>query len=82
MDAKYLSYSELICGLAACEPHVPHGDQTGESRTRYIFRFYCRDPSGKLNFSEFREMVRDIRRNKGFSTDEIDVLNEATVSAK
>ncbi|XP_059091755.1 uncharacterized protein LOC131887219 [Tigriopus californicus] len=82
MDAKYLSYSELICGLAACEPHVPHGDQTGESRTRYIFRFYCRDPSGKLDFSEFREMVRDIRRCKGFSTDEIDVLNEATVSAK
>ena len=37
---NYLSFSEFICGLAACEPQTPHGDAPGEARCRYIFRYY------------------------------------------
>ena len=37
-NEKYLSYPELISGLAACEPCTPHGDLSGEARCRYIFR--------------------------------------------
>jgi hypothetical protein len=83
-DAKfqYLSYPELICGLSACEPNTPHGDSSGEARCRYIFRFYNYKANGRLSTEEFRNMVRDIRATKGFSTDPVDVENEANVSAK
>ena len=37
---NYLSFSEFICGLAACDPQTPHGDASGEARCRYIFRYY------------------------------------------
>ena len=39
---NYLSFSEFICGLAACDPQTAHGDASGEARCRYIFRYYDR----------------------------------------
>ncbi len=79
---QYLSYPELICGLSACEPKTPHGDQSGETRCRYIFRYYNDEGNGRLSAEEFKNMVKDIRESKGFSTDPADVENEANVSAK
>lgn len=80
--ANFLSFSEVLCGLCALEPDTPHGDQAGEARCRYIFRFYKHNPSPKLTFDEFCAMVRDIREAKGFSTDEEDVEKEARASSK
>ena len=112
---KFLSFSEFICGLAACEPQTPHGDAPGEARCRYIFRFYdkvwyynmnkkgivfknmtafleliitfncisfSQNSDGLLEYEEFLEMIKDIRKAKGLSISDIDVQKEASMSAK
>ena len=45
---------EMVCGLCACEPGTPHGDNAGEARCRYIFRYYNRVGDGRLTSEEFR----------------------------
>ncbi len=79
---KFLSYPEFISGLAACEPNTPHGDSCGEIRCRYIFKFYDKNHDGKLEFPEFTNMVKDIRKLRGSSTEDPLVLEEAENSAK
>jgi len=77
-----LTFSDLLTGLSACEPHTPHGDQAGEARCRIIFRYYSRGQAGRLTFNEFCAIVRDIRVAKGLSADSKDVEAEAAISAK
>ena len=48
----------MVCGLCACEPGTPHGDNAGEARCRYIFRYYNRAGDGRLTSEEFRLELR------------------------
>lgn len=45
-------------------------------------RFYNRAGDGKLNFSEFCSLIRDVRVSKGFSSEPSEVEKEAKISAK
>ncbi|XP_052800805.1 uncharacterized protein LOC128231722 isoform X1 [Mya arenaria] len=80
---RYLSCKDVLLGLAAMEPSTQHGGMPAEMRCRYIFRFYDRNMDGNLQFDEFKRLVFDIRQNKGLSTDESavdeDALNSASV---
>ncbi|KAJ6217351.1 hypothetical protein RDWZM_008508 [Blomia tropicalis] len=62
----YLSFHEVLLGIAALEPNIGHG----EFRTRFIFRYYDTDYSGTLNADEFRLLVLDM--NPGASQQVID----------
>ena len=53
-----------------------------DHKTKCVFRYYNASGSGRLSFSEFSDMVRDIRVIKGCSDDEEDVKSEAAISAK
>lgn len=79
---NHLSFPEFISGLAACEQNTPHGDGCGESRCRYIFRYYDLNNNGKLDFQEFCHMVSDIRALRGVSNSPAEVIAEAENSAK
>ena len=48
----------------------------------FFLRYYNSSGSGRLSFSEFTRMVKDIRVIKGCSDDEEDVKSEAAISAK
>ncbi len=48
----------------------------------FPFRYYNTDGSNKMSFSEFCDLVRDVREAKGYSTSKADVEKEATMSAK
>ena len=52
----YLSFHELLIGLATIEPGTIHG----ESRVRFIFRYYDADGSGSLSEEEFRALTFDL----------------------
>ena len=52
----FLSFHEVLLGLAAIEPATAHG----EARVKFIFRFYDRKNKGMLLESDFRKMVNDI----------------------
>jgi hypothetical protein len=60
---------------------MPHGGFSGEMRCRYIFKFYNKTHSDKLNFEEFCAMIKDIRKKKGMSTGKVDIEREAGLSA-
>ncbi|XP_060084736.1 uncharacterized protein LOC132564003, partial [Ylistrum balloti] len=79
---RILNFKEVLLGLAAMEPSTQHGGMPAEMRCRYIFRFYDKNMDSFLQFSEFREMVRDIRQIKGLSTDDEAVSEDAMKSAK
>ncbi|XP_052800806.1 uncharacterized protein LOC128231722 isoform X2 [Mya arenaria] len=79
---RYLSCKDVLLGLAAMEPSTQHGGMPAEMRCRYIFRFYDRNMDGNLQFDEFKRLVFDIRQNKGLSTDESAVDEDALNSAR
>lgn len=81
-SSTHLSFPELICGLAVCDPNTPHANYPGEARSRYIFRYYDRSCRGALDFEDFSQMVRDIRHAKGLPIDDDKVLEEASISAR
>lgn len=57
----YLSFHELLIGLATIEPGTIHG----ESRVRFIFRYYDADSSGSLSEEEFRALTFDLLCSTG-----------------
>ncbi|XP_033747393.1 uncharacterized protein LOC117332550 [Pecten maximus] len=79
---RILNFKEVLLGLAAMEPSTQHGGMPAEMRCRYIFRFYDKNMDNFLQFSEFREMVRDIRQTKGLPTDDEAVSEDAMKNAK
>ncbi len=81
-NPNFLSYPEFITGLAACEQLTPHGELCGEARCRYIFRYYDKNNDGNLDFTEFLDLVKDIRAARGASLDPEDVKADAETSAK
>lgn len=56
LDNGYLSFHELLIGLATIEPFTTHG----QVRTRFLFRYYTGDSSGVMGLDKFRKLVRDI----------------------
>lgn len=79
---KFLTFKEVLLGLAALEPSTQHGGMPAEMRCRYIFRYYDKNSDGNLQFDEFRCMVRDIRSFKNLSLDDESVDEDAVKSAK
>lgn len=59
---QYLTFGELIVGLAAMEERADHRANCLHLRLRYIFHFYDSDEDGKLNLNELSQMVADIKR--------------------
>ena len=51
---KFLTFKEVLLGLAALEPSTQHGGMPAEMRCRYIFRYYDKNSDGNLQFEEFR----------------------------
>ncbi|XP_014674733.1 PREDICTED: uncharacterized protein LOC106814873 [Priapulus caudatus] len=80
--SKFVSYKQLLVGLAAMEPTTQHGGAPAEQRCRYIFRFYDQDQDGYLQFEEFKMLIKDIRDIKNLPTAEDEVDQEALASAK
>ncbi|XP_071181090.1 uncharacterized protein [Mytilus edulis] len=79
---KFLTFKEVLLGLAALEPSTQHGGMPAEMRCRYIFRFYDKNSDGHLQYDEFRHMVKDIRSFKNLSLDDESVEEDAVKSAK
>ncbi|XP_052072975.1 uncharacterized protein LOC127711057 isoform X2 [Mytilus californianus] len=79
---KFLTFKEVLLGLAALEPSTQHGGMPAEMRCRYIFRFYDKNSDGHLQYDEFRHMVKDIRSFKNLSLDDESVDEDAVKSAK
>ncbi|KAI2810833.1 hypothetical protein BLOT_001999 [Blomia tropicalis] len=52
----YLSFHELLLGLACMEPSIQHG----EFRVKFIFRYYDSDRSGTLSVLELKNLVSDM----------------------
>lgn len=52
----YLSFHELLIGLALIEPYCAHG----ELRAKFIFRYYDSDNDGYLSREEMTVLVSDI----------------------
>lgn len=52
----FLSFHELLIGLATIEPNTSHG----ESRVKFIFRYYDVDGAGALNYEKFKKMIIDM----------------------
>ena len=51
---KFLTFKEVLLGLAALEHSTQHGGMPAEMRCRYIFRYYDKNSDGNLQFEEFR----------------------------
>ncbi|KAK2170289.1 hypothetical protein LSH36_3g04007 [Paralvinella palmiformis] len=77
----FLSFREILLGLAAMEPHTQHGGTPAEMRCRYIFRQYDKNSDGLLDYSEFRALVRDIRDMKQLPLDDESVEKDVIKSA-
>lgn len=58
----YLTFDELIIGLAAMEERADHRGNCLLLRLRYIFNFYDSDEDGRLNIEELTQMVADIKK--------------------
>ena len=55
----YVTFHELLLGLAAMDRSTAHGGHVGELRCGYIFRYYDSNSDGKLSLSELRQMAID-----------------------
>lgn len=55
----YVTFHELLLGLAAMDRSTAHGGHSGELRSGYIFRYYDSNSDGKLGPSELRTMAID-----------------------
>lgn len=76
-----ITFRDLTCGLAVIEPGTQHGGPQAEIRCRYIFRYFDKNNDGRLDFSEFRNMVASIRRAKGLADDINSIQDDAEKSA-
>ena len=55
----YVTFHELLLGLAAMDRSTAHGGHSGELRCAYIFRYYDSNLNGRLNQHELRQMAYD-----------------------
>lgn len=52
----YLSFHELLLGLACMEPNIPHG----ECRVMFVFRYYDSHQEGFLTLENFELLLKDL----------------------
>lgn len=55
----YVTFHELLLGLAAMDRNTAHGGNSGELRSAYIFRYYDTNSSGVLSRQELKVMAFD-----------------------
>lgn len=55
----YVTFHELLLGLAAMDRSTAHGGHSGELRCAYIFRYYDANGDGQLNLNELKLMAYD-----------------------
>lgn len=55
----YVTFHELLLGLAAMDRNTAHGGHSGELRSAYIFRYYDKNVDGKLSLTELKNMAYD-----------------------
>lgn len=55
----YVTFHELLLGLAAMDRSTAHGGHSGELRSSYIFRYYDSNSDGQLNSEELKAMALD-----------------------
>lgn len=55
----YVTFHELLLGLAAMDRSTAHGGHSGEVRSGYIFRYYDANMDGHLSINELRHMAAD-----------------------
>ncbi|XP_065196335.1 uncharacterized protein LOC135827834 [Sycon ciliatum] len=77
-----LTVLDLCLGLAALDPATPHGGVCAEVRCRMIFRYYDISHDGRLSFSEFCDMIADIRSCRGQSCTPEEVKQDALMAAQ
>ncbi|OTF72585.1 Calcineurin-like protein phosphoesterase [Euroglyphus maynei] len=65
----FLSFHELLLGLATIEPDTVHG----EWRARFIFRYYNNNGTGNLDLNEFKKMIIDMNQAISLSLESIDL---------
>lgn len=61
----YVTFHELLLGLAAMDRSTAHGGHVGEIRCSYIFRYYDSNSSGQLGPSDLKQMAYDMLRLDG-----------------
>nr|XP_027201910.1 uncharacterized protein LOC113795879 isoform X1 [Dermatophagoides pteronyssinus] len=65
----FLSFHELLLGLATIEPDTVHG----EWRVRFIFRYYNNNGTGNLDMNEFQRMIIDLNQGLSLSIESINL---------
>lgn len=55
----YVTFHELLLGLAAMDRSTAHGGHSGELRCSYIFRYYDFNSDGQLSSDELKVMAQD-----------------------
>lgn len=68
----YLSFHELLLGLACLEPTARHG----EFRVKFLFRYYDNNHAGSLNVDKLKVMVADM-----FPGEQLNAKLEETINA-
>jgi len=58
-EMPFVTFHELLLGLAAMDRSTAHGGHVGELRCAYIFRYYDSNRDGQLNVSELYQMAHD-----------------------
>lgn len=58
-NMPYVTFHELLLGLAAMDRSTVHGGHSGELRCAYIFKYYDTNGDGQLTVNELRTMAYD-----------------------
>nr|XP_039248777.1 uncharacterized protein LOC120326522 isoform X1 [Styela clava] len=61
----FVTFNEILLGVALMQPTIPHGGKFAEQRCRCIFRYYSRSSNDFMKSEEFMRMLTDIRVSKG-----------------
>ena len=59
---SYITFNELLLGLAAMDQATEHGSEPGVLRCAYLLRYYDSDSDGFLSVDDISRMVTDIQR--------------------
>lgn len=62
--APYLTFHELLLGLAAMDRSTAHGGHSGELRCGYIFRYYDSNSDGFLSIPDVKAIAVDTLRRQ------------------
>lgn len=71
-----LDVRDFMLGICAMTPSTPHTGDWLVLRARYIFRMYDTKVDGVLDFSEFRVIVRHLRRLRHAPLDDTSITAE------